>query len=53
VEALSESLGRVVVADDEESARVSLGQILREDGYEVFLAKDGEEALVLVARNTS
>ena len=44
-----ETLGRVVVADDEESARISLGQILREDGYQVSLAADGEEALRLVA----
>ncbi len=41
--------GRIVIADDEEAARVSLGQILREDGYEVFLAADGESALKLVA----
>jgi len=41
--------GTVVVADDEESARISLGQILREDGYQVSLAADGEEALRLVA----
>jgi DNA-binding NtrC family response regulator len=44
--------GRVVVADDEESARQTLGQILREDGYEVTLAADGNEALSLVARES-
>jgi len=49
VDALKEVRGRVVVADDEESARLSLGQILREDGYQVSLAADGEEALRLVA----
>ena len=42
--------GRIVVADDEATARQSLGAILREDGYEVLLAQDGEEALALVAR---
>jgi len=37
--------GRILIADDEEAARRSLGQILSEDGYEVLLAEDGEEAL--------
>jgi two-component system NtrC family response regulator/two-component system response regulator HydG len=50
MEAVSEgSRGRVVVADDEESARITLGQILKEDGYDVYLAADGEEALRQVA----
>jgi len=41
--------GRILIADDEEAARRGLGEILREDGYEVLLAADGEEALRLVA----
>ncbi len=41
--------GRILIADDEEAARTTLGQILSEDGYEVFQAVDGEEALRLVA----
>ncbi|MCI0658922.1 MAG: sigma-54 dependent transcriptional regulator, partial [Acidobacteria bacterium] len=49
MDAVMETRGVVVVADDEESARISLGQILREDGYQVSLAADGEEALRLVA----
>jgi len=49
VDAVMETRGTVVVADDEESARISLGQILREDGYQVSLAANGEEALRLVA----
>src|SRR5262249_8740010 len=40
------------IADDEETARRGLGQILTEDGYEVFLASDGEEALRLVAQES-
>ncbi|HET8948243.1 MAG TPA: sigma-54 dependent transcriptional regulator [Candidatus Polarisedimenticolia bacterium] len=44
--------GTIVVADDEETARTSLGEILREDGYDVRLAADGEEALALVARTS-
>src|SRR5262245_18531942 len=45
----AEKQGRIVIADDEEAARKSLGQILEEDGYEVLLAADGEQALRLVA----
>jgi two-component system NtrC family response regulator len=44
-----EPKGTIVVADDEETARASLGEILRQDGYDVRLAADGEEALALVA----
>jgi DNA-binding NtrC family response regulator len=47
---MNEARGRIVVADDEQTARESLGEILRQDGYEVLLAQDGEEALALVAR---
>jgi two-component system NtrC family response regulator/two-component system response regulator HydG len=48
-EKLQEGRGRVVIADDEASARTSLGQILAEDGFHVALAADGEEALLKVA----
>ncbi len=41
--------GRILIADDEEGARRGLGQILTDDGYEVLLAGNGEEALRLVA----
>jgi len=44
--------GRIVVADDEESARRGLGRILAEDGFEVHLASDGEDALRLVAQES-
>jgi len=37
--------GRILIVDDEEAARKSLGQILGEDGFEVALAADGEQAL--------
>src|SRR6058998_2607031 len=49
---MSPPRGRIVIADDEEAARRSLGQILGEDGYEVTLAADGEEALRLVAQES-
>jgi two-component system NtrC family response regulator/two-component system response regulator HydG len=44
--------GRILIADDEVAARRGLGQILQEDGYEVTLASDGEEALRLVAEES-
>jgi DNA-binding NtrC family response regulator len=47
---VSEPHGRIVVADDEEMARKSLGEILTQDGYEVLLAADGEEALAHVSQ---
>ena len=46
---MDEPRGRILVVDDEEAARKSLGQILSEDGYEVMLAADGNEALQLAA----
>ena len=45
----SRARGRILVADDEDTARLSLGRILEEDGYEVHLARNGDEAMGLVA----
>ncbi|HEX9102539.1 MAG TPA: sigma-54 dependent transcriptional regulator [Polyangia bacterium] len=42
---------RIVLADDELNLRKVLGAILHRDGYEVLEARDGEEALKLVADN--
>jgi DNA-binding response OmpR family regulator len=42
---------RIVVVDDEATARVSLAEILRLEGYEVSTAASGEEALSLLKRN--
>jgi len=39
---------RVVVADDEASARSGLATLLREEGFEVILAEDGKAALARV-----
>src|SRR6185295_12303293 len=41
--------GRILIADDEEAARRSLGQILTEDGFDVRLAANGDEALRVLA----
>ncbi|MGD0799563.1 MAG: HD domain-containing phosphohydrolase [Acidobacteriaceae bacterium] len=37
----------ILIADDEESNRELLAHILERDGYQVLLAKDGEEAITL------
>jgi two-component system response regulator HydG len=39
---------RVVVADDEASARSGLGTLLRDEGFDVILAEDGATALARV-----
>ena len=49
---MSEPRGRILIADDEEAARRSLAQILTEDGFQVALASDGEDALRLVAQES-
>ncbi len=39
---------RILVVDDEVTARVSLAEILRLEGYEVLLAESGEQALEIM-----
>lgn len=39
--------GKILVMDDEESIRMMVGEMLSHCGYEVRMAKDGEEALAL------
>ncbi|WP_342348943.1 ATP-binding protein [uncultured Nitrospira sp.] len=39
--------GKILVMDDEESIRMMAGEMLSHCGYEVRMAKDGEEALAL------
>jgi CheY-like chemotaxis protein len=41
--------GRVLIAEDHDSARRILAALLREEGYEVAEAADGEEALARLA----
>ncbi|MDQ5985211.1 MAG: Sensor histidine kinase RcsC [Syntrophus sp. SKADARSKE-3] len=45
VRQVSERSGRILVMDDEEMMRTLLGKTLMRAGYDVDLAKDGEEAL--------
>jgi two-component system response regulator AtoC len=41
---------RILIADDEPNLRKVLGSLLRREGYEVMEARDGEEALSLLAQ---
>jgi DNA-binding NtrC family response regulator len=43
---------RILVADDDESARVGLVEDLQAEGYEVAGARDGAEAIALIAANS-
>ncbi len=40
---------RVLVVDDEDSITLSLRHLMKREGYEVSVARDGEEALAAVA----
>jgi CheY-like chemotaxis protein len=42
---MSKVVQRVLVVDDEEDLRLLLQELLREEGYQVDVAKDGEEAV--------
>jgi DNA-binding response OmpR family regulator len=41
----------VLIADDEENIVISLEYLLQRDGYEVQVARDGQEALDAIARH--
>jgi DNA-binding response OmpR family regulator len=45
-------MGNILVIDDEESLRHTLGRVLRQAGYEVTTAGEGREALRLVNTST-
>jgi two-component system, NtrC family, nitrogen regulation response regulator GlnG len=45
-------LNRILVADDEESMRWVLSKALKKKGFNVDLAKDGDEALALIQSST-
>jgi len=42
------SMGRVFVVDDEEHVRKTIGLVLKQGGYEVLEAADGEEAMAMI-----
>lgn len=41
---------KILVADDEPNIVISLEYLLKREGYTVFVAKDGQEALDAIAR---
>src|SRR3989304_10332064 len=41
-------IGAILVAEDQDTARESLSELLREEGYQVYEALDGDAALKLV-----
>jgi two-component system, chemotaxis family, chemotaxis protein CheY len=41
-------MGRVFIVDDEEHVRKTVGLALRQGGYEVLEAADGEEAIAMI-----
>jgi FixJ family two-component response regulator len=42
------SMGKVFIVDDEEHVRKTVGLVLRQGGYEVLEAADGEEAIAVI-----
>ncbi len=49
---MSSTSGRILVADDDEAIRSVLSRLLRREGYEPLQARDGEEALGVVRRES-
>jgi len=47
------SLGRVFIIDDEEHVRKTVGLALKQGGYEVLEAADGEEAIATIQSGPS
>ena len=47
----SMSMGRVFIIDDEEHVRKTVGLALKQGGYEVLEAADGEEAIAVIQSN--
>ena len=42
---------KIMVVDDEDSIRQSLSDVLKDEGFDVILAGDGQEALKMVDKN--
>ncbi|MHB1627743.1 MAG: response regulator, partial [Bacilli bacterium] len=42
--------GKVLVVDDQYGIRALLQEVLRRDGYQIYLAASGSEALAIVVR---
>ena len=39
---------RILVAEDEDVVRTIIGHVLKQNGYEAIMSRDGEEALALI-----
>lgn len=48
---IKNELVKILVVDDEENLREICADALQEEGYQVFMAGDGKEALSLIAKN--
>jgi response regulator RpfG family c-di-GMP phosphodiesterase len=46
------SMAKVLVVDDEENIRLTFGEFIRNAGHEAYTAKDGEEALQIIERES-
>lgn len=45
-------MGRVLIVEDEELVRKTVGLVLRQAGYEVLEANDGEQAMAVIQPST-
>ena len=49
---IMESYAKILIVDDEAAERITLGEVLRLEGYQVTLAASGEEALTLARQQS-
>ena len=48
---MEKKVSRILVVDDEQSLRIILSQVLTDDGHDVTVAANGEEAIELFREN--
>jgi DNA-binding NtrC family response regulator len=46
-------MGRVFIVDDDEDVRKTVGYVLKQGGYEVLEAADGEEAITVIESHST
>ena len=47
---MTKSMGHILLADDDASYAATMAELLRAEGYEVTVAKDGDEAFEVAKR---